>query len=70
MNMKDAKAGILKLWDVWAENPDAAEVPKMREFYDWVEKNHPNLLTWKVGPGIDRWQDVRGWLNSRTKYGG
>jgi len=66
---EESKRQILQEWERWKENPNHATYQEMQEFYFWLEDNRPELLKWKVSPGVDRWQDVRGWLNRRTGYG-
>ena len=68
MKKSDAKEMILKEWDNWSKTPDVRDYNEMSMFYLWLKKNKPELLTWRIGAGIDRWQDVQGWLNVRTGF--
>jgi hypothetical protein len=69
MTKDKSRLRILQEWERWAPDPNLPDPHKMFEFYIWLEKNHPDLLTWKVREGVDRrWQSVRGWLNVRTDY--
>lgn len=70
MNVNEAKRAVLDEWEKWSDQPGEFNIIKMREFYEWLEHNRPNVLTWKVGRGIDRWQAVRAWLNVLANYGG
>jgi hypothetical protein len=66
MNKEKSKELILEKWGTWKEDPNNATYDEMSEFYDWLDDKHPELINWRVAEGIDRWQDVRGWLNKRT----
>ena len=70
MRKDESKRLILEEWERWKDNPNQATYAEMQEFYMWIENNRPEFLRWKIRPGMDRWQDVRGWLNVRTNYGG
>ena len=70
MTKDESKHRILKKWETWKANPNQATYQEMQEFYFWIETNHSDLLQWRIRPGMDRWQDVRGWLNVRTNYSG
>jgi hypothetical protein len=70
MRKDESKRLILEEWERWKDDPNQATYAEMQEFYMWIENNRPELLRWKIRPGMDRWQDVRGWLNVRTNYGG
>jgi len=62
MNISDSKEAILKEWGKWSQNPNVRDYNVMSEFYRWLEEYKPELLTWRIGKGRDRWQDVQGWL--------
>jgi len=70
MTKNESKRRILEEWEGWKANPNQATYQEMQEFYLWIETNHSELLQWRIRPGMDRWQDVRGWLNVRTNYSG
>ncbi len=70
MTKDESKRRILEEWERWKTNPNQATYQEMQEFYLWIETNHSELLQWRIRPGMDRWQDVRGWLNVRTNYSG
>lgn len=66
MTINEAKSAVLAEWEKWADNPSQFDIIKMREFYDWLETNRPDVLQWRVKHGVDRWQVVREWINVRT----
>lgn len=70
MTKDESKRRILEEWERWKTNPGHATYAEMQEFYFWLETNHPELLQWKIRPGINQWQDVQGWLKVRKNYGG
>ena len=70
MTKNESKDRILGEWERWRTNPNQATYDEKQEFYLWIETNHPELLRWKIRSGMSRWQDVQGWLNVRTNYGG
>ena len=70
MTKEQCKQKILAEWETWAKDPNTATYDDKQMFYLWLEQNRPELLTWQLAnPGMDRWQDVQGWLNRRTGYG-
>lgn len=69
MTKKESKRLILEEWERWKDDPNQATYYEMQEFYMWIESNRLELLQWKIRPGMDRWQDVHGWLNVHTNYG-
>ncbi len=69
MTRDESKRLILEEWEDWKDDPNKATYWEMREFYDWIEDNRPELLQWRIRTGMDRWQAVHGWLNVRTNYG-
>ncbi len=70
MTKQECKEKILGEWQKWARDPNTATYAEMQSFYSWLEENNPELLSWRLpNTGMDRWQDVRGWLNTRTNYG-
>ena len=69
MKKELCKQKILCEWERWAEDPNTASYEEKQKFYLWLEENKRELLTWKLPKlGMDRWQDVQGWLNKRTAY--
>jgi len=66
----ESKRQILEEWQRWKADPNNATYQEMQKFYDWLEDNRRELLQWRIRPGMDRWQDVQGWLRVRTNYGG
>ena len=69
MTKEESKIAILAEWERWQDDPSSGTCNDMQMFFLWLEKNRPDLLRWRIRPGMDRWQDVRGWLNVRTGYG-
>ena len=70
MTKDESKDRILNEWERWKNDPNRATYQEMQDFYLWLEDNRKELLQWRIRPGMDRWQDVQGWLKVRTKYGG
>ena len=68
MDKKDAQWGILRAWDIWAEDnitnerlPDANDAEK---FYRDLVKNQPELLAFK---SPDKWASVHEYLRRHHK---
>lgn len=68
MTKDEFRLRVLQEWEQWAPDPNLPSYDKMREFFLWLESNHPELLGWRRREGDDGWQTVRGWLNVRTDY--
>lgn len=66
MNQNDAEKQIIIEWENWIKVKNITE-PSYHdkdEFYrHHLEKVTPHLLTFRVGHGQDRWQDVHAWIN-------
>jgi hypothetical protein len=69
MTKDESYRWIIEEWEQWKSDPNRATYDEMRDFFNWVEDNRPELLQWKTREGVDRWQDVQGWLKVRTNYG-
>jgi len=67
MNKEESKTGILAEWEQWQDDPGSATYNEMMMFSLWLGKYRPELVCWPIDPGMDRWQDVHGWLNVRTR---
>lgn len=74
MNKEESKVIIMKEWENRAENPDSDNYEQMDSFFRSLKKEQPKLFTWKITNADNdlqaddlRWQEVRGWLNIRTR---
>jgi hypothetical protein len=56
-----AKSAILQLWRTWGAR--TGRTSDMRAFYDWLQAEHPPLLTFKSDR--NKWEVVRLWLLGR-----
>jgi len=69
----ESKRSIMQEWNKWKKpDPDKATYGVKLAFYEWLKNNRPDLLQWKLRhmmTQLDRWQEVQGWLNERTKTG-
>jgi hypothetical protein len=64
----EAQVATLNLWETWREE-EAATYADMQAFYLWMKKQYSGLLSFPVPQGVDRWQEIRAWLNRRTNFG-
>jgi hypothetical protein len=65
MTKDQSRQLIIKQWKQWKPDPNKGTYQEKLEFYDWLVDTHPELLKWKIRSGMNRWQDVQGWLNER-----
>jgi hypothetical protein len=65
MKQSDAELRILSLWAKWTERSTPATSPEKRAFFHFLERNHPEVLAFRVGHGQDKWQVVQAWLSGR-----
>jgi len=66
MNQNDAEKQIIIEWENWKRANDVTEASYNDKdvFYrHHLQKVTPQLLTFRVGHGQDRWQDIQAWIN-------
>jgi hypothetical protein len=60
----DLKLKILEQWHRYMPDPTHAEYQDKLKFYAWLQEAYPELLQWKEGTELDRWQEMVTWLTS------
>ena len=73
MNQNDAKKQIIIEWENWKRANDIIELSYSNkdDFYrKHLQKVTPQLLTFRVGRGRDRWQDIHAWINDYENKNG
>lgn len=65
MNQKDAERRVLLLWSEWLNRSVPGTYPEKSDFFMHLEEFHPELLSFRVRHGVDKWQVVQAWLSGK-----
>ncbi|MEO0990937.1 MAG: hypothetical protein AAFX00_08320 [Pseudomonadota bacterium] len=63
MRRSEARRNILLLWAIWS-HPEKEDRTGPVHFFYWVEKQHPELLKFRVQG--DRYKTIVDWVTKRT----
>ena len=66
MRQNDAEKQIIVEWENWKrlKNITDPSYNDKDEFYrHHLQKENPQLLTFSVGRGQDKWQNIQAWIN-------
>jgi hypothetical protein len=53
-----------KTLEQWADTCPIQSVPSIKDklkFYAWLMDAYPELLQWKNGTELERWQEIQAW---------